>query len=137
MIYDYKPEWSEKTAKKLRGRNLTKEHKNNISSALKGVPKTPEHNKKVGDANRGKKRSSECKGKMSERMRGKRFRAIQIIQYDMDMNYIKQFSCIRDAQRELGIIETAINNCLKGRAKSAGGFIWRYLDKDRNSQLQT
>ena len=48
----------------------------------------------------------------------------EIIQYDLNMNKIKEWGSIRDAQETLGI--TTIDKCLSYKRKSAGGFIWRY-----------
>lgn len=48
----------------------------------------------------------------------------------IDCNWNKKariFESAREAERELHISHIAINNCLKGRAKSAGGLKWKYL----------
>lgn len=57
---------------------------------------------------------------------GKSFRSVPIIQLSMDRTLIREFDCIRRAHHELGILESSISNCLGGRSKSAGGFIWEY-----------
>ena len=49
-----------------------------------------------------------------------------IIQFDLDGNFIKEFSGIQQAQRELGI--SHIWECLVCKRKTAGGFQWRYSD---------
>jgi len=56
---------------------------------------------------------------------GKAFRAIPVVQYSQDGEKIKVYDCARRAFHELGISETAICNCLKGRSETAGGFIWK------------
>lgn len=47
-------------------------------------------------------------------------------QYDLDGNLIKEWDSVKQAGEALGINRPSISNCLKGRYKSAGGFIWRY-----------
>lgn len=49
---------------------------------------------------------------------------IPIIQYDLKGNPIKEWVSQKDAKLELGI--NSINECLKGRQKTSGGFIWKY-----------
>ena len=51
-----------------------------------------------------------------------------VLQLDKDSNFIKEWECAAQVERELNILKTSICNCLNGRAKSAGGFIWRYKD---------
>lgn len=55
---------------------------------------------------------------------------IKINQYNKDMGIIKQWESASQAGRELNIFQQAIVNCLKGRSKTAGGFIWKYSKED-------
>ena len=48
----------------------------------------------------------------------------EIIQYDLNMQKIKEWGSIADASETLGI--TTISKCLSFKRKTAGGFIWRY-----------
>lgn len=48
----------------------------------------------------------------------------EIIQYDLNMQKIKEWGSIADASETLGI--TTIGKCLSFKRKTAGGFIWRY-----------
>ena len=41
---------------------------------------------------------------------------------------IKKWNCVNDAARALGIHSTNIVKCCKGKCKSAGGYIWRYVE---------
>jgi hypothetical protein len=50
----------------------------------------------------------------------------EVIQYDKDMNFIKEWSSISSVTKELGVGSNSITTCCKGKYKSAGGFIWRY-----------
>lgn len=51
-----------------------------------------------------------------------------IYQYDLDGNLIRKWDSIKQAGETLGINRPSISNCLKGRYKSAGGFIWKYSE---------
>jgi hypothetical protein len=52
----------------------------------------------------------------------------KIIQYDLEMNEIKNFDRILDASKELNICYSSIKAVLYKKQKTAGGFIWKYLD---------
>ena len=41
---------------------------------------------------------------------------------------ITEFSSAHEASRQLGIDQSHITDCLKGRQKSAGGFYWMYAE---------
>ena len=53
----------------------------------------------------------------------------RINQYDLDGNFIKTWSTIKEASLQTNIIITSIGNCLSCRSKSAGGFKWKYAEK--------
>lgn len=53
-----------------------------------------------------------------------------INQYDLEGNFIRSWSSIKEAGETLHIGRPTISNCLKGRLKSAGGFIWAYSEQD-------
>lgn len=50
----------------------------------------------------------------------------KVTQYDLENNKIKDFKSIREAMNETGI--GTIKAVLYGRQKTAGGFIWKYLE---------
>lgn len=50
-----------------------------------------------------------------------------IRQYDKEGNIIKIYENLAQATRENSITKTAICNCLNGRSKSSGGFVWEYV----------
>ena len=49
-----------------------------------------------------------------------------IFQFSKDGTLIKEWLSAKEAERQLGISHSHICNCLKGRKKSARGYIWRY-----------
>lgn len=51
----------------------------------------------------------------------------ELEQFSLETNeMIKVWSSTKEASLSLKILPKAINNCLLGRSKSAGGFKWRY-----------
>lgn len=53
-------------------------------------------------------------------------RSIPILQFSKDGTFMKEWPSAKEAERQLGILQSNICNCLKGRYKSAGGYVWRY-----------
>lgn len=56
----------------------------------------------------------------------------KVIQYDLNYNFIKKWGYIRKAANLLNISEISICNCCRKKAKTAGGFVWRYADENQN-----
>lgn len=56
----------------------------------------------------------------------KSYLAKPVIQFDKNMKQIKRYSCAKQAMIETGIRNQKICDCLKGRNKTAGGYIWKY-----------
>ena len=50
----------------------------------------------------------------------------EILQYDKNGAFLKKWKSPIYINRELKISLTALSNCLHGRAKTSGGFIWKY-----------
>ena len=57
-------------------------------------------------------------------VRGEKLRQ-PIIQIDLEGNTIRYFNSMMDAERVTGIGSGRISNCVNGRKKTAGGYIWR------------
>ena len=53
----------------------------------------------------------------------------KVIQYDFNGNKIKNWDCINDVEREIGIKDICISRCCRGLQKTAGGYIWKYGDE--------
>jgi group I intron endonuclease len=51
-----------------------------------------------------------------------------VIQYTKDMTFVAQYISIRDAGRLSGVTDSNIRQVLKGHTKTAGGYIWKYVD---------
>lgn len=66
-----------------------------------------------------------CKGKYGEAGN----RAIKVIQKDKKtLEKIAEYNSCWEASEKTGNSFTAINNCLRGRSKSCGGYKWEYAD---------
>ena len=57
---------------------------------------------------------------------------IDISQYSLNGKYIKSFISIIEAERITGICSSNICNCCKDNKKSAGGFMWKYKDGEKD-----
>ena len=53
-----------------------------------------------------------------------------IFQYSKSGDFIREWKSAHEAKRVLGIDNSYIIKCCKGKYKSAYGFIWRYKEKD-------
>lgn len=53
-------------------------------------------------------------------------RSKPILQYDLEGNFIKEWSSSMEVERELSIGHNNIGSVCNGRRKSAGGFIWKH-----------
>lgn len=58
----------------------------------------------------------------------------KVLQMSMDGVPIKEWICMSDVERELGIQHSHIVGCCKGRRKSAGGFKWQYSGESRHDR---
>ena len=48
-----------------------------------------------------------------------------ILQYELDGNFVREWECAYDVGK---VAVKSINHCLKGRTKSAYGYIWKYKE---------
>ena len=92
----------------------TKEHCENISKGLTGKHPSLETRKRQSDARKGRFTGSE---NINSRV---------VLQFDKNMNFIKEYISIKEASDYTNIIRTGISNALKNRSKYSGGFVWKY-----------
>jgi hypothetical protein len=53
--------------------------------------------------------------------------AVKLNKYDLNMNLIKKYDCMKDAADELNIKTSGnISKCCQGKLKTAYGFIWKF-----------
>ena len=43
--------------------------------------------------------------------------------------FIRIWKCITDASEYLNIDNGSISKCCKGKLKTAGGYVWKYLER--------
>ena len=112
---------------------LSEETKRKIGDANKGKKLTDEHKQKLIQAHKGSKHTEETKRKISQshmKQTIQNFDSVCLSQYDKSGILLSTYNNVREAQKATKISVNAIDNCLCGRSKSAGGFIWRYVDKN-------
>ena len=56
-----------------------------------------------------------------------------VLQYDKKGNFVREWKSAYEATEAIGLkSHSTICNCLKGRTSTAGGFVWKYKDKDKD-----
>lgn len=133
---------SEYNKKKLReanlGRKFSKEHKKKLSEAKIGKykgensphwgkPLSEEHKKKLSEARKGVPMPEETKKKISRTMQGWvpwNKHSIRCIETG------EIYESALGAKRILGISNSQISKCCRGKIETAGGYHWEYVNKD-------
>lgn len=148
-------------SRKRRGSHLSEDTKKKISQALKGrkgKPMSDELKEKLiklhigrSPSNKGKKLSEEQRKLVSEKTKeamksleikqkirdsnkrrtGKTYK-YKVYQYDLQGNLIAQYNGYANASRATSIHKSAIANCVYGKTKTAGGYIWKIGNKEEN-----
>lgn len=49
-----------------------------------------------------------------------------VLQYDINLNFIREYGGVREASRETRCDRTSIGLVCQGKRKTCGGFIWKY-----------
>lgn len=101
-------------------------YKHNMEHCLK-CGRFEEAKKKISRANKGKNNPGTIKN-LAE------INSKKVMQYDLNGIFVKEWSKIKDAEKELGILATSITKNCKHKCKMAGGFIWRY--KGDNTEIE-
>lgn len=94
----------------------TKEHCLNISKGLTGKHPSEETRRKQSLARIGRFRGKESSI------------AKEVLQYDKNMNLINEYCSITEAAKSIGRCHGCVDNCLSGRSKTAGGYIFKYKE---------
>jgi len=98
---------------KKKKRSFSEETKEKMSVAKKGIPKPKGFGEKV--------KNNRDNVSLGEKL------CKPITQYTLDNVFIKNFPSTKKASQETNISDATICNCLKGKGKSAGGYIWKYM----------
>lgn len=51
-----------------------------------------------------------------------------ILQYDLEMNFIKEWPSLGEIQRTFGFTTSNISKCCRGKSKLAYGYIWKFKE---------
>lgn len=99
---------------------MSDESKEKISKSLSGRILSYETKEKISLSNKGRVFSIEHRRKLAQQ------KCRRVSQYDLNGNFIRSWSSIKEAKETLCI--SGISQCVNGRHKSAGGYLWRYDD---------
>lgn len=127
-------EAKEKNRQAHLGKKHTEEARKKIGESHKGMRHTEEARRKMSEKHKGRIVSEETRRKISKSQIGKRMGsessvARPIYQLNKKTNeVIREFDCTQTASRELNILDSCIYNCLRGRSKSAGGYLFCYVE---------
>jgi group I intron endonuclease len=117
---------------------IKNEERNKKIGKANSKPKPEGFGEKVSKIHIGMKHSEESKLKQSIKLKGRtspnkgktwtpeqKYKIGKpILQYDLEGNFIKEWPTSQEAKKELKI--KGITECLKNRAKTSGGYIWKY-----------
>lgn len=84
-----------------------------------------------GHSNLGYKPTKETLKKLSDSHKGQNNQHLErpILQYSLDGELLKEWSSTVKAAKSLGIKRRSINNCIRGRSYTSGGFKREYKNK--------
>lgn len=119
---------------RFKGKSLSDDTKLKISESKRNHPSynDPERGNKIKTSNYiHYKEGSERNRKISNKLKGRKAewtsaRNINILQYNKDMNFIKEWKSATEASKYINKKPSAISECCSGKRKTAYGFIWKY-----------
>ena len=134
------------TSEDLKGKNNPQYGKRGKDAPMYGKHHTDESRKKMSKAQKGKIVSEETRKKMSQAQKGEKHPMYGRTHTENTRNKIaiakggKPFVAIKDGKvkiftsqaecsRVLGLHHSAINNCLKGKLKTTGGYSFKYIEQ--------
>lgn len=114
-----------------KGKTISQEHRQKSSIANKGRKISEEHRQKLIKFSTGRKKSPETCQKLRLANLGKTIPEKQkvytaIIEYDMDMNFVREWKGLQIAANELGIARELIGRVCRGKHKHTHNRIFRY-----------
>lgn len=143
----------ERGASKHRGMKCKKETIEKIRRGNVGKKRSEETKRRISEANLGRKVSKETRRKLSEMRKGRiitqehrdkisetnrkneTFKRRKVIQIDKDNNIIKEWTSLKEVERELGINNANLHKCCKHNEKkdltkyqTLKGYIWKFVN---------
>lgn len=110
------------------GIKWSNESKQKLSKAKKGIKRSKETKRKLSEAKKGEKNPN-YGNKLSEKEKLKlaiAHGAKTFLVYDKQGNYVGEFINQSGCAEKLNLDVRSINNCLKNKQKSTGGYIFKY-----------
>lgn len=144
-------------SEKLKGIKRSQETKNKISNARKGIKFSEEHCKHISEGkkggtpwNKGVPASLETREKLSKAAKGQVRRTAEqykedskklwkpVAQYDKEGNLIKIWNSRKEIL-ESGLFSKniALHDCINGRIKTSGGYVWRNVGEAELSNVDS
>jgi hypothetical protein len=120
----FSQESKDKKSKSMLGKTHTQETKLKISQSSKGKTHTKETKSKISKSKKGKRIN--CNRTLHHKNILKEIKSIPIIQYDINGNFIKEWTSTQEAANSYNIQKRHICNALNGRSQTSNGFIWKY-----------
>ena len=108
------------------GKKHTEETKRKISKGQLGKKLSEEHRTKISESRKGFTRTLQSRLKQSKSICGDKnhkAKRIRCIETGKVYSHIKLAAC------EIGVSNSTISSCLRGKSKTAGGLHWEYLCK--------
>jgi hypothetical protein len=120
-------EINEKRRQSLMGHKVTEETKEKIRLKAKGRKATDKTKSKMSLSHKLNKTGIWLKNQGHDNGR-----AFKVYQYTVDEVFVKEWDCAQYAIQFYKMNRTSITDCIKGRQKTAGGFMW---SKNKPKQL--
>lgn len=120
------------------GKRLSEEHKMKLITSRKGAKQTEETKQKIREAHIGKTHSDESKKKVSIANMGRPCSkeakiacSKPVVAIDKETDKIMfVFNSMSDGGRWCNVAVQSICACCKGQRKTAGGYKWKYVNKE-------
>lgn len=123
--------FSKKENHPMYGKHHTEE--SNIKNSEAHKNPAPEMRRKLSESQTKRCANPEVRKMMSEARKGKCMgihhpKSREVIQLDMQGNFIKKWDCMNQAQSDSIAYVANIAKCCQGVRKTAGGYKWKYSD---------
>lgn len=113
----------------IAGAKFSQETKDKMSLSKLGHSCSQNTKEKMGKWQIGKRLSENTKAKISASHKGKICNSRVCCKYNLDGEFISEYSSIKEAAEMNNINKVSISLVLSGKHKTAGGYIWKYKEE--------